>query len=205
MSSMSLGLRAAALTAAALLALTACGGDDDDPLGDDGPGGTPGGSGIGGGTATIPDAATKNTDAGAEAFAKYYFESVINGAYTTGTISSLIKYSHPLCIVCRATVGDISSAWARGKVDGGQTSVTIGDATKANENLTNVELKYSKTRYVELDGSGKNVFSSPAQNGLDIVLQLQWNSDQKIWQVREIVNQALRGGKGAGASPSPTP
>ena len=197
----SFALRAAALSAAALLALSACGGDDDDPLG--GPESTPAGGGIGG-AATIPDAATKNTDAGAEAFTKYYMESLLNNAYTTGNISTLVKYSHPLCIVCRASIGDIATAWARGKVEGGQVTITGADATKASDTLTNVKFKYSKTRYVEVDGSGRTVFSTPAQNSLDITLQLQWNADQKAWQVREIVTRQLQG-RGAAASPSPTP
>ncbi|HUR73044.1 MAG TPA: DUF6318 family protein [Sporichthya sp.] len=204
MSTSSRALRAAALSAAALLALSACGGGGDDPLANK-PAGTPAAGGGIGGTATIPDAATKLTDAGAEAFAKYYFESVLNGAYSTGNISALVKYSHPLCIVCRATVGDIATAWARGKVDGGQVTVTGLDATKANDNLYNVKFKYSKTRYVEVDSSGKNVFSTPAQSNLDITLQLQWDADQKMWQAREIVTRQLQGSPGATASPSSTP
>lgn len=201
--STSRALRAAALTAAALLALTACGGDDKDPLSNGDKNNSSGGNAIGGGTTTIPDAATKNTDAGAEAFAKYYFESVINGAYSSGNISAMVRYSDPKCIICRATVGDIATAWSRGKVEGGQTSVSSLKASKASDSLTNVNLKYSKTRYVEVDGSGNNVFSTPAQNGLDIIMQLTWNAKDKTWQVREIVNQASRGGKAA--SPSPTP
>jgi hypothetical protein len=200
--STSRALRAAALSAAGLLALTACNGGDDDHLGDKDSGNSTTGGGIGG-TATIPDAATKNSDAGAEAFAKWYCESVINPAYSTGNISAMVKYSDPKCIVCRATVGDIATAWARGKVQGGQVSVSGLDATKASDTLTNVELKYSKTRYVEVDGSGTNVFSAPAQTGLDIVVQLTYSAKEKTWLVREIVNQAARGGKGA--SPSPTP
>ena len=199
--STSRALRAAALSAAALLALSACGDDkNDDHLGGKNSTGAPGGIG---GTATIPDAATKNSDAGAEAFAKFYFESVINGAYSTGNISSLVKYSDPKCIICRATVGDIATAWARGKVEGGQTSVSGLKATKASDSLTNVDLKYSKTRYVEVDGSGVNVFSTPAQTGLDIVMQLTWNAKDKTWQVREIVNQAARGKLSPSASPTP--
>jgi hypothetical protein len=200
--STSRALRAAALSAAALLALSACGGDknDDHLSGNDSNGKSGGGIG---GTATIPDAATKNSDAGAEAFAKWYFESVINPAYSTGNISTMVKYSDPKCIVCGATVGDIATAWARGKVQGGQVSVSGLDATKASDTLTNVELKYSKTRYVEVDGSGNNVFSTPAQTGLDIVVQLTYSAKEKTWLVREIVNQAARGVKTA--SPSPTP
>ena len=199
--SKSRALRAAALSAAALLVLSACGGDDDDPLG--GPESSPASGGIGG-AATIPDAATKNTDAGAEAFTKYYMESLLNNAYTTGNISTLVKYSHPLCIVCRASIGDIATAWARGKVQGGQVSISGADATKASNTLTNVKFKYSKTRYVEVNGEGETVFSTPAQNNLDITLQLAWDSDEKMWQVREIVTRQLQG-RGATASPSPTP
>ena len=194
-------LRAAALSAATLLSLTACGGDDDDPLG--GPDSAPTGGGIGG-AATIPDAATKNTEAGAEAFTKYYMEELLNKAYSTGNLTALVKYSHPLCIVCRASIGDIATAWARGKVNGGQVTITGSDATKASDTLTNVKFKYSKTRYVEVDGAGKEVFSTPAQNNLDITLQLQWSADEKMWQVREIVTRQLQGG-GAGATASPTP
>ncbi|WP_019874920.1 DUF6318 family protein [Sporichthya polymorpha] len=199
MSTTSRALRAAALSAAAVLALTACGGDDSDPLG--GPASSPAAGGIGG-VATIPDAATKNTDAGAEAFAKYYFEEVLNKAYSSGNISTLIKYTHPQCIICRATVGDISTAWARGKSDGGQVTVSSVDASKA-QNVTNVELKLAKTRYVELDRDGKNVFSTPAQNNLSFLVQLQWSNAEKSWVVREIVPPALR--KGGSASPTPTP
>ncbi len=197
--STSFTLRAAALSAAALLALSACGGGDDDPLG--GPQSSPAAGGIGG-TATIPDAATKNTDAGAEAFTKYFFEQVLSNAYGTGNISAFIKYSSPQCIICRATVGDIASAWARGKSEGGQTTLTELDVNKAS-NLTNVEFKLSKTRYVELR-DGKNVFSTPAQNGLEFLVQLQWDGDAKTWLVREIVPPALRG-KGTSATPTPTP
>src|SRR5690606_16998570 len=112
---------------------------------------------------------------GAEAFAKYYFEEVLNKAYSTGNISTLIKYTHPQCIICRATVGDIATAWARGKSDGGQVTVSSVEASKAS-NVTNVELKLTKTRYVELDRDGKNVFSTPAQNNLSFLVQLQWNN-----------------------------
>ena len=197
----SAALRAAALSAAALLALSACGGGDkDDPLADK-PADSSGGIG---GSSTIPDAATKLTEAGAEAFSKYYMESLLNNAYTTGNIGTLVKYSHPLCIVCRASIGDIATAWARGKVDGGQVTITGLKATKANDNLYNVAFKYSKTRYVEVDKDGKSVFSTPPQNNLDITLQLQWSSSEKMWQVREIVTRQLQG-RGAAASPSPTP
>src|SRR5262249_26345330 len=148
-----------------------------------------------GGNSTIPDAATKNTTAGAEAFAKYYFETVVNGAYSTGNISTLVKYSSPQCIVCRATVGDIATAWSRGKVQGGEvTTGAIKAESGGNATLTNVDLKYTTTRYVEVDGSGKQVFASPAKNDLDVLLQLTWSNDLKSWTVREIVNQALRGG-----------
>lgn len=196
----SFALRAAALSAAALLALSGCGGDDDDPLG--GPESTPAGGGIGGAAATIPDVATKNTDPGAEAFARYYFEEVLNKAFSSGNIATLIKYSSPQCIICRATVGDIASAWARGKGEGGQFTLSSVDAKKGGD-ITNVELKLSKTRYVEVDRDGKNVFSTPAQNNLSFLVQLQWDADEKIWLVREIVPPALR--KGANASPTPTP
>lgn len=192
-------LRAAALSAAALLALSACGGDDD-PL----PGKEAGSAPSSPPLAALPADADERTAAGAEAFAKYYFQSVVNNAYSTGNLTGLVRYSHPECIVCRATVGDIATAWTRGRVDGGQVTVKQIKTSQFNDNLTNVELTYSTTRYVESDPDGKTVFSSPAKLDLDLLLQLQWNSGQKIWRVREIVNQALRGGGASSPDASPS-
>lgn len=206
-------LRAAALSAAALLALSACGGNDDPLPGAQDNGPAPSQVPL----AALPSSANDRTAAGAEAFAKYYFESVVNNAYSTGNLQGLVRYSHPECIVCRATVGDIATAWTRGRVDGGQVSVKEVSTSKFDENLTNVDLSYSTTRYVEKNPDGKTVFASPAKLGLNLLLQVQWDAGAKIWQVREIVNQALReGGKGtstatsspsssATASPSSTP
>jgi hypothetical protein len=195
-------LRAAALSAAALLALSGCGGDDDPLKGKDkntsanvtAPPLPP-----------LPSEADERTAAGAEAFAKYYFTNVVNNAYAAGNLAGLVMYSHPECIVCRATVGDIATAWTRGRVDGGQVTVRSVKTSKFDENLTNVDLTYSTTRYVEIDGEGKTVFSSPAKLDLNLLLQLQWSNSKKIWQVREIVNQALRNdGKSSTASPTPS-
>lgn len=196
-------LRAAALSAAALLTLSACGGDDAPlpPPPDKEAGPTPSSAPL----VSLPADADDRTEAGAEAFAKYYFQSVVNNAYSTGNLTALVKYSHPECIVCRATVGDIASAWTRGRVDGGQVTVKEINTSTFEENLTNVDLSYSTTRYVEKDPAGKTVFSSPAKLDLQLLLQLQWNNSQKIWQIREIVNQALRGGAKASPSASPSP
>lgn len=191
-------LRAAALTAAAVLALSACGGDDDDPLGNgaDNPARA--------GEAPVPpSAAEKRTDEGAEEFARYYLEGAVNHAYRSGKLQAMVDYSHPLCIVCRATIGDIASGWTRGNAEGGQFTVKSADATKASDSLTNVEVEYSTTRYAE-KVEDKTVFSSSAKTDVKLTLQLQWNSDKKIWQIREIVTQALRGGGGSTPSPSPT-
>lgn len=193
-------LRAAVLSAAVLMALSACGGDDD-PLEKKSTGANPTAPPL----AALPAEADDRTSAGAEAFAKYYFTNIVNNAYSAGNLAGLVQYSHPECIVCRATVGDIATAWTRGRVDGGQVTVKSVTTSKFDENLTNVDLSYSTTRYVEIDADGKTVFSSPAKLDLDLLLQLQWSSSKKIWQVREIVNQALRdGGKSSTASPSPS-
>lgn len=198
----SMRARAVAFGAAALFALAACGGDDD-PLADRDPAPAPSGRPADPAQerTEIPAAATERTEAGAEAFVEYYFGTLVNETYSSGDVEALVQYSHPQCITCRATVGDIATAFSRGQIEGGQVSVRGTEATEATEDLTNVELTYTRTRYVEVDADGDNVFSSPANTGRDLLVQVQYSEGMDSWRVREIVPQD----QVADPTPSPEP
>ncbi|MGQ0631132.1 MAG: DUF6318 family protein [Sporichthyaceae bacterium] len=182
--------RVAVAAAVAALLLAGCG-DSDDPFpeGQDVP--TPITPVSAPPLAKLPDAATERTEPGSRAFARYYFESVVNYAYSTGDLTALVEYSDPECIVCRATVGDIASAYVRGKVDGGQVNVGSVEAAEATDELTNVSLKYSATRYTEVDETGRRLFSSPAKDEIELIVQLTWSESAESWRVREIANADL--------------
>ncbi|MGQ0624220.1 MAG: DUF6318 family protein [Sporichthyaceae bacterium] len=202
----------AALALAASLSLSSCG-DSDDPFpgGQDGP--IPKAPPSAAPLAKIPKPATERSEDGSKAFVRYYFESVVNYAYSTGDLRALVDYSHPECIVCRATVGDIATAYVRGKVDGGQVDVSAIEAARATDELTNVSLTYNASRYTEVDSSGRRLFSSPAKDGIELIVQLTWSESAEQWRVREIANADLfdepSADPSAGATPSssasPTP
>lgn len=199
---------AAALSAAAILVLTGCG-DDDDPLaGNENPG--PGAA-----APVIPAAATERSEAGGVAFVTYYFETLVNEANSTGEFEPLVTASHPQCVVCRATVGDVAAAYVRGSIDGGQVSVDDVTAAGDSEAVNNVRLKYSTEVSRVLDADGDELYTVPARNGVDFFVQVQWDADSSGWRMRQIVNQRLLdqqngqnaqdGDDGDDADPSATP
>jgi hypothetical protein len=181
--------RAAVVVASAALVagLSACGGDDKDPLeGVDAPAAPTAAATPTPTLASAPEAATKKTDEGAKQFVKYYFETVINEATVQGKMDKLVEVSDPNCVVCRATVGDIAFfVLGRQRAEGGKVSVS--DLKVANSgDLTTVEFKYSKTKlsYKNLDGSTS--YSVPSVDPIAFYAQAQWDAATSSWKMRQI-------------------
>jgi uncharacterized protein DUF6318 len=171
---------AIAVSALALLATAACGGG----------GGTSGNAAGGAGSAqkqapapTLPAAATKNTTEGAEAFTRYFFAS-INHAFATGRTDGLVKATAPTCEICRATIGDVSYAFARGQIRGGELTIQkIGAPNKVGP-YTNRLVTYSEAKYEEVGHDGKVLYSVPAKKGFQLVVKLVWTGTG--WQVAQM-------------------
>jgi len=187
-----LRLRAVAAFATALLALSACGGDEKDPLkGVAAPAGPTASSTPTPTFAPAPGPATKKSDEGAKAFAEYYFETVINEAYTQGRVDKLVELSDPKCVVCRATVGDIAYfTIARQAAQGGKVAVS-GLKVEQSGDLTTVKLTYGQEKllYKNLDGS--TAYSVDARSGQVLYVQLSWDAGANSWKARQIVDESI--------------
>lgn len=71
----------------------------------------------------VPAAATKNTDAGAEAFARYWVK-VLNYAQRTGDVGALDAISDSRCTGCTGAIKTISNAYqSGGGISGGDWSL----------------------------------------------------------------------------------
>jgi len=131
----------------------------------------------------LPDEAKKRTPAGEESFARYFFATV-NHAFASGKTDALVPLSAPTCQICRATIGDISYAFARGQIRGGDVTIQkIGPAKKA-DGFSNRLVTYSEETYEEVDGAGKVLYAQPAKKGYQMVVKLTWTGSG--WQVAQL-------------------
>jgi hypothetical protein len=167
---------AASLSAAAVLALSGCGGDD--PL--SGASSTPKASEV---TVDVPEAARKHTADGSVEFTKFYFDK-INEAFSTGEYAPLVKLSHSDCTVCRQTVGDVAFAFSRGKMSGGKITLESVKSLNTADKINAVAFVYKKEPYSELDSSGNTLLSKEAVS-IPFVVQTEWTGDS--WVMRQLI------------------
>lgn len=153
--------------------------------------------------ASAPEDANQKTDAGAKAFAEYYFETVLNEAYSLGKLDKLVEVSDPDCAICRATVGDIAFFTIdRQRAEGGKVSVSGIKVANTSEELTTIELTYAAEKLTYKNLGGETSYTVPARSGLGFFVQLEWVADLNSWRVAQIVDKATIEGK---LSPSPSP
>lgn len=185
----SVKLRIAALTvsAATLLTLAGCGGDD--PLEE-----TAKGVPTAAATPTevakadeLPAAAKEHTPAGGVEFVKYYFEQVNNG-FDSGEYAPLVRITDSGCIICRQTIGDIAFAYAVGSIDGGKITVKNVEAKSTKADLQAVAFDYEAEKYTEVDSDGETIFSVPERD-LAFVVQLKWADGR--WRMAQIAQGAV--------------
>jgi hypothetical protein len=190
--------RRAALPAVALvLTLSACGSNSDPLAGASAPPQPKSSATASSGTSaapsapTAPAAAGAHTDDGAIAFVKYYFETLINSAYTTGNVQPLALATDANCVVCRATIGDAAYFTVTGdRAQGGKVSVSSVKVVGSDSDQTTVSLSYSKDKLSEINPDGSTAFSTDAANGVSIRAQVKWDSGAKMWRMAQILNNA---------------
>jgi hypothetical protein len=166
------------------MALAGCGGGSSPSA----PNGTAANSAVGGGTTdgSVPQLsalAKEQTDAGEEAFTRYFFQ-VVNHAFQTGQTAPLINATAPTCQICRATIGDISYAFARGRIRGGELTVQKVSPHKGKDGVYNRVVTYSETKYEEVDARGKVMQSLPAKKSYQLLVKLVWAGSG--WQVAQL-------------------
>jgi uncharacterized protein DUF6318 len=131
----------------------------------------------------LPEAAKKNTAEGAEAFTRYFFDS-INHAFASGRTDGLIQASAPTCEICRATIGDVNYAFARGQIRGGELKIDKIGKPKTVGPYSNRVVTYSEAKYEEVGPDGKVLYAVPAKQGYQLVVKLTWTGTG--WQMAQM-------------------
>lgn len=188
---------------ASLALLSACGGEEKNPL--EGVAPPPAPTAASTPTPSLgaaPAGAAKKTDDGAKAFAEYYFETVVNEARTQGKLEQLVLASDVNCQVCVGTVGEIAyNTIARLRAEGGQVTVSGVKIETSTPELTTVELNYGQEKVTYKNPDGSTAYSVPSRTGVAYFVQLEWDASVSIWRVRQILDKKLVGTK---ATPSPS-
>jgi hypothetical protein len=137
----------------------------------------------------MPKAAAAHTDDGAMAFAKYYFETLMNTAYQTGNVQPLAVASDANCVVCRSTVGDAAFFTVTGtRAQGGTVSVSGLKVIQSGDDLVSIMLAYSSEKLSEINIDGSTAYSTTAISNSPLEAQVLWNAATKGWRMRQIVN-----------------
>jgi hypothetical protein len=77
----------------------------------------------------LPEVAKTETKEGAEAFVRYWYES-LNFGYETGGTESLERISAPSCVFCTGLKDGIKEAWSEGRwISGGKIETPVVTAT----------------------------------------------------------------------------
>lgn|GEM_PF-6342704 len=184
----------AAVSVAGVLSLAACGGGSD-PLKSPAP--KPSSEQTAGRAVPVltppPSAAFQHTDDGALAFVRAYFETLLNDAYRAGQVQELAIFSDPNCVVCRATIGDIAYFAATGtRAEGGTVSVSALKVAGSSPDLTTITLAYSAAKLSEINLDGSTAYSTPGTQNQSIYVQVQYDSQNKRWVMRQIINKPLQ-------------
>lgn len=173
---------ALALSAAAVLSLAACGGDDPlEPAAKETESAAP--VKAADVPLEIPEAAKAKTPEGGVEFTKFYFEQV-NKAFASGDYKALVKITSSSCIVCRQTIGDIAFAWARGSIEGGAFTVKDIKSLTQSGDLHSLSFKYDEEAYTERDHKGGMVWEAEAKKDLPTVVQIKWIDGG--WQMAQL-------------------
>ncbi|GAA3613454.1 hypothetical protein GCM10022199_16820 [Marihabitans asiaticum] len=135
-----------------------------------------------GGNTEPPPEAQKNTKAGAEAFAKWYYLQA-GAALVTGDASTFRKYSSTSCRVCQRTADETETGAKRdGLVQSNPYRASVLDSTKeGNSRRVRVKVNYDDYSFVREDGSKTTVEG----NQYWITSTTTFNGDH--WQVQDWV------------------
>lgn len=114
---------------------------------------------------SIPAEASAETAQGASAFARFYFQDVVNGAYASGVTGPVAALSDDECNSCKNIIGDVERLTAAGsKVEGRRFNVQFAEtAPPGPDGKFIVDVRYAADRYLEVDSQGSVVRDVAAQ------------------------------------------
>ena len=121
----------------------------------------------------MPSEAAAETPEGAAAFARYYFDVVVNAGFATGDAALLRSVSHPDCDGCNNLIQAVEEEVAPGeRIEGGIFEVVFSEAPPVEAGDVIVDLRYGVSELRVLDSDGKVLRRTPADLGIDAQLRL---------------------------------
>lgn len=109
----------------------------------------------------LPEAATKNTKAGAMAFAEFYTVQM-GEAFHTGDTALLRSLSAPSCAACDAVIKAVQALDEQGRhADRNSNLGARSESVAESQRGLHVKVEVTIDRYNVIDGSGKVVEVSP--------------------------------------------
>ena len=121
-----------------------------------------------------PPEAAAETAEGATAFARYYFEVVVNRGYETLDPTDVARSSAPSCNSCKNIVSDIERLRSGGlRVSGRRFVIEYAETAPLQANgAAIVDFRFAADSYQEVDSNGVVVRQEDAQSKQDAQVKL---------------------------------
>lgn len=121
----------------------------------------------------MPSEAAAETPEGAAAFARYYFDVVVNASFVEGDSALLRSLSHAKCDGCNNLIEAVDEEVAPGeRIEGGIFDVIFAEAPPVEAGDVIVDLRYAVSELRVLNADGKILRRTPADNAIDAQLRL---------------------------------
>ena len=121
----------------------------------------------------MPSEAAAETPEGAAAFARYFFDVVVNDGFSDSDSTRLRVLSHPECGGCNNLIEAVEEDVAPGeRIEGGLFDVIFAEAPPVEAGDVIVDLRYAVSELRVLDEDGKVVRRTPAEAAIDAQLRL---------------------------------
>lgn len=131
-----------------------------------------------------PALADEATEAGAEAFARYWM-AVRNEAYQTLDPTELARISASSCVTCTSYATSMRRGASAGERWEGGIATVIGVAAPPIANrTTRVLVDYGTTRFVAYDKQGQVLAEQPARKRATLEISVERSG--QAWRVREV-------------------
>ena len=129
----------------------------------------------------LPAAATQDTPAGAQSFARYYIE-VLDYASHTGDVQSLRRLGN--CETCLAQADGIEKFFkSGGHVEGGEIRITNTESVRFLRSAALVNITYDQATGKSIARNGKTENSRALRSEI-FALTLEWSRDS--WNVQKM-------------------
>jgi len=133
---------------------------------------------------TLPPEATTNDAAGAEAFTRYWYET-LNFAYSTGDLEPMRRASADECVICDDLAGVISESYADGgRLKGGL--VTLSEVVAPTPDATGsvlLSVVFQQAGSQQVDASGAVEAEYPSETDVSASVVIERTDSDDGWRM----------------------